>query len=544
MLMDMVRFPWQTVPSIWRRVWVLSFALLSGISASYADENTERVPKKMLAGRDFRYLGRVNVVGMGWATSGLAHRPDTDTWFTVEKTGQPPYGLFEFKVPEPALPPDPAPKVEIVKAWGPLNQDKRLDVKGELVALRGLCWDPEEPQLWFNFGSYYANGANNPVLGCATLTEKGLTVYGPWKVPEAVHSDIVKGVLFPTPPELKKITGQKLLAFGIKGSTAQKQSWGTGLVSLVAPKLNLPAQAEFHAAPIIHWPMVPNKISPYSNFPRLPRDDAIIIVGNGQTGRTIRGKAQAGSEKTMTLETTVDFKPDGKSPRQPLAGCYLTNQATHEQLEISAWDNKTKVATVRSPWKNGPPAKGTEYEVYFPSYERNQFEPTRGRYQAFDGLTSATWITLPDKHGLLYFGTVAIGYCWYGNQGSHSDPTPYGKKYDNNLKSLLNPKLPVHSSFEGRGGHAEAYVPRWYLVDPQQVVSLAERLAKGMASPDEMQVSWKLAGDVGTLGGDVQLASPKFGQMHWNPQTRRLTVLVMPAGDNSPCELHVWEVGG
>jgi hypothetical protein len=496
--------------------------------------------KQLLTADDFRYLGRVAVVGMGWSTQGLAYRPETETFFTVEKSGKDPYGLHEFSLPAPTLPPEPAPRVTPVKSWGPLNQEKRLAVKGELVSLRGLWWDAEEKRLWFNFGSFYASGANNPVLGCATLSDDGLKVYGPWKVSDAVHADTVKGMLFPAPPSLRKITGQRLLAFGVRGSTAQGQSWGAGLVSLEPPSTSLPAGREIAASRLIHWPMKQEGGVAFSNFPRVPGDEAVFIAGNGNAGRRITGTARGGGPKSMKLEEKVNFPPGGNAT---LVGCYLTNVDTEEQIRIVAWDNATKVATVASEWKQGAPTKETRYEVYFPSYERNQFVPVGGRYCNADALTSATWIDLPNKEGLLYFGATALGYVWYGNPRAHNDTTPTGKKYANALKSLLHSDQELKSDFDDRGVHAELHVPRWYLVDPKRVRGVAAKVFRGGATAGDLQIPWTSAGDVTKLGGDVVLASPRFCQMHWDRPTRRLSVLTLAGGDNTTAEIHVWEVG-
>ncbi len=406
-----------------------------------------------LAPGDFTYLGRAEIHDVGIAANGLAYRPETGTFFSISRGGLDPFRLFEFQLPDTL---DSSEKCTLVKDWGELNPKDILRITGrELVSMRGLLWDAEQGGLWVNYGSFYARSENLPCLAFVKLNRDGThKTFGPWKVPEKVHSDTVKGMLFEMPADLRSKTGgRQFAAFGARGSTAQGQSWGTGLVSLAKPPLSLPAMSELNCQRLIHWPMrlLPRGFA-HSDFPREPEDKATWIIGNMNVG----GK-----------ETPV-------------------------------------------------------------SYEYNQFIPMK-TYGQMDGLHSCTYV----EDSLVYIGAYGIGYCWYGNQGSHNDASAAGVKFKNNLDSLVDPDKKCSSVSIYRGTHVEEYRLKVFILPTAAVV---EGVKLGIQT-----ISYKHAADLATLGGTVPLQAAEMTQLYYDSKSKRMYGINNGAWERFP-SIHVWQV--
>lgn len=217
----------------------------------------------------FKYRSKHPISGTGLSLQGLAYSPERETFFSIEKAGQDPFSLVEFTVP------DEGP-CRLVRRWGPINNGDPLKISGKQEAwMTGLLWDASRAGLWLSYGSYYASGVNYPCLAFLTIPE--FKLHGPWLVPPEVHSDRCKGPLF------HWTDSQFLGMFGRRGSTAQLQSWGTGLVTCRKPDLDLPAMSVLPDVEIeIHWPMSEdaNGVAT-SRFPREPSDDPVDWIEKG-----------------------------------------------------------------------------------------------------------------------------------------------------------------------------------------------------------------------------------------------------------------------
>lgn len=198
----------------------------------------------------FTYEGEHKIGGVGLAGHGLFYRPASDTWFTIGTNGNAPFVVREFRLT--------AAGSAQVQDWGALNSDGRLNVSGGLVGCRGLLYDAYWDGFWANFGSFYANYANNNFLCFVKLdyAAKTKTIEGPWRVNTSVHSDTVKGKIDDLPDDLARATGYGFLCFGERGSTAQLQSWGPGVVFISRTARDLPPGSELQAKRVVHWPMV------------------------------------------------------------------------------------------------------------------------------------------------------------------------------------------------------------------------------------------------------------------------------------------------
>lgn len=78
-----------------------------------------------------------------------------------------------------------------------------------------------------------------------------------------------------------------------------------------------------------------------------------------------------------------------------------------------------------------------------------------GDWTEVDLVTSAAWIDLPDKHGVVFFGSLGQGHVWYGAQTC--------------VHGLDDP------CFIGQGPHASSRQPRWWIYDPADLARVARR---------------------------------------------------------------------
>lgn len=209
-------------------------------------------PVRDMSADDFTFVGRIKIPGVGMTCSGLAH--DGTKFYTIGNSGSDPFNLVEFTFDETKLSPDAVVNAT-VKPIGPLNVDNRLMMTGKnRASMKGLLWDAGS--LTANFGSYYANGADLPFSCQFDVATKNLI-----RASFAdIHSDFVKGMTLRAPAEL----GQPFVAFGVRGSTSQQQSWGLGLVGMDDP---FGASAKI----ISHWPMKTlGNLVQYSDYPGDP----------------------------------------------------------------------------------------------------------------------------------------------------------------------------------------------------------------------------------------------------------------------------------
>lgn len=262
----------------------------------------------LLQPSDFQYQGCLRFPNItGAMVRGLAYRPDTNTFFVIGIVAGMGYPLFEVNLTAPKAFLGNAPAMTIARYWGELNVGGALNLfdKGgkslPMQSIDGLHWDAETQTLWGSFGSYYANGTDTNCIFAAKIDTNatanakavqppavtpGLSIAGVWGVD--THSDLVKGTINPAPPSLAAATGKKFACFGIRGSTAQGQSWGTGLVAVGDP-LVVANGGQVPSEKVIHWPMEgfgtgndpAGSGSPYSEF---PRDNLFAYINNGGDG--------------------------------------------------------------------------------------------------------------------------------------------------------------------------------------------------------------------------------------------------------------------
>lgn len=222
-------------------------------------------PPRDLSAADFHYLGAVKIPGVGMTCSGLAH--DGSQFYTIANSGRDTFNLVSLSFDEAKLSPD-AVLNAAVKPIGPMNVDNRLMMTGKNGAsMKGLLWDAGS--LTANFGSYYANAENLPFACRYDVATKSLVSVHT----ASIHSDFVKGMTLRAPPEL----GQPLVAFSVRGSTSQKQSWGLGLVGMDDPFGS-------GAKIISHWPLISNaQLVPCSDYPGDP-DHPTTYLQSGNNG--------------------------------------------------------------------------------------------------------------------------------------------------------------------------------------------------------------------------------------------------------------------
>lgn len=404
-----------------------------------------------LSPADFTYLGASPLFQTGQSNLGLAHDPVADEWYTVQKAGNDPFVIVKFK-----LPPVIGQNCKILQTYPGLNVNNALGVTGwQLIGMKGLLWDGTRGGLWCSFGSFYANGANLPVLCFYKLPEQKL--YGPWKVPAAVHSDTVKGCIINAPCELLRESNQAFCAFGVHGSTRQNQSFGAGLVSMARPDLSLPAMSELTCKRVIHWPMKTvfdpktNTSYGYSDFPRDPADFGSYILGNNDVNL------------------------------------------------VNKW-----------------------------SYQANDFVPIKSFWQS-DSICGMVEV----RGSLMWFGYVSRGYGWYGNNVSHQDGTDAGTQWSNNIDSTIFPGQKIKGVATSRGGHAESYEPKWWMVSTAKV--------KAALLSGNQLLPYDLTGNTRTLGGNVVFGSAEVSNPHFDPETGLLRMFNTDSKYTSPF-LHTWQV--
>ncbi|HJT32851.1 MAG TPA: hypothetical protein VJ783_12495, partial [Pirellulales bacterium] len=173
---------------------------------------------------DFTYLGAQSLDQWQWY-SGLAYRPETDTFFSISNAGQGPFDLVEYSNT------GAGGAFNLVKDWGNIDPNNLLQTSGAEVRMEGLWWDDATQRLWISYGSYYnANDLNQQVLAYVTLNTGTPVIHGPWGIVASVGSDQVKSEITAAPPQLASITGNKWMMFGGSSDTNQNMSWGTGLV--------------------------------------------------------------------------------------------------------------------------------------------------------------------------------------------------------------------------------------------------------------------------------------------------------------------------
>lgn len=304
-----------------------------------------------LTSDDFTHEASVTVSGVGMSSQAIAYCQERDTFLTVAADGQNPYALKEFRVIEGAA------TTTLVRSWGNLNADGRLNVTGALVGMRGLHYDDALGGCWLGFGSWYANGANNPCIAFVKLdaTTGAMELRGPWKVGATVHSDTVKGKLFED-----GLTN--LLAFGERGSTAQLQSWGPGLVSIRKPLIDLAPQSEMMATRIVHWPMRQITLSGssygYSDFPRLSGKSAVLITGPAATPlfTTFSTYFQPDAINTVSLVDQT-FVWTGVEAR---GYCWYGSPTLYDSLQLDS------LVYPGQKMKSANSAQGTHAEQFFP----------------------------------------------------------------------------------------------------------------------------------------------------------------------------------
>ena len=181
----------------------------------------------------------------------------------------------------------------------------------------------------------------------------------------------------------------------------------------------------------------------------------------------------------------------------------------------------------------------------------NTFLPSDDKTQQWDSHRQPCWIETREprgavlKQGIIHFSRSAIGYGWYGNPDSHCDSSPAGAKFQNNLDSLIWPGKKCQAAKGTRGGHAEAYVGRYYLTDPAAVLAAAGKVKQGTATPAALQVRWSEAVDVLTLGGSMAWHGrpgmcPDAEGMAFDAHSGRLYVLFSCLDDFSA--IQVWQV--
>lgn len=173
------------------------------------------------------------------------------------------------------------------------------------------------------------------------------------------------------------------------------------------------------------------------------------------------------------------------------------------------------------------------------SYEYNVFVDDNSHYQSGDGIFHSAWIETRSREGLFYYGRVSVGYSWYGNGESHHDASAEGRRWQNNLESLLFPGRPCVDK-EGRGNHAERRPNRAYFVNTQDVLAAAQLAMAGRLSAAAAQVPPASIAGLETLGGDVP-AARTLSDCYWNAEERRLYLLAPGLGGGGGTVL-VWSI--
>lgn len=406
---------------------------------------------------NFTYLGASPLWQTGQSNLGLAEDPIEGVFYTVAKAGGDPFVIVKFKLPAVI-----GQNCTIIQTYPGLNLNNRLGVSGyPMLGMKGLYWDKDNQWLLCSFGSFYANGANLPVI-CTFKPSDG-TIGGPWKVNASIHSDTVKGMIAKLPKDLAlEVPNPKktYMAFGVKGSTSQGQSWGPGLVTVEIDP-TLASLAEMPAKRVIHWPMKSvfdthtGTAYGFSTFPREPVDQGQYILGNN---------------------------------------------------DVNLWNK----------W----------------SYQFNDLVPITSFWQS-DSIHAMCEIQSGCKSYLMYFGWLARGYQWYGNNVSHQDGTAAGIQYNNNIDSLLFPGTKIKGVSNSRGGQAESYEPMWWIIATDKVVDAYKTR--------NQLVPYDFVGKTRTLGGTVVFGSAEVSNPVFNESTGLLRLINTSSKDNSPW-VHTWSV--
>lgn len=144
-----------------------------------------------------------------------------------------------------------------------------------------------------------------------------------------------------------------------------------------------------------------------------------------------------------------------------------------------------------------------------------------GSFTAIDSVANCLYIDLPNKHGVLFGGSVGVGHIWYGyvNDCGHG---------------LGNP------CSGGQGPNASGFEPRWWMYDPEQCADVARgRLQPNLVPNSEINPQK----DIHAL----QLGCNRnFGGSYFDRETRRLYMVARGADETIPGLflplLHVFEV--
>lgn len=283
------------VPAVWRgglwRVFNILGLIMRYLFVILAAALCHPVFAGELVPQSFTWGVSTQVSGVGQVCRGLARRADNGNFLTVGQAGNNPFNLYEFSFN--------GTKCTLVKNWGAINTNDQLRMAGRaLVQMRGLRWD--DNSLLCSYGTFYSNGNNTPFLCRVVLNADGTkTVAGPWGVPSSIHSDTTKGNILRSPCAFTLFTGDKpYLAFGSRGSTAQLQSWGFGLVALSSPDSGV-----IDGQRLVHWPMRIVSGASFSDYPRDPADGPTIF----HTSPTAAGVVVTGYSQIDGIHTLAQI---------------------------------------------------------------------------------------------------------------------------------------------------------------------------------------------------------------------------------------------
>ncbi len=301
-----------------------SYSELCELARQYILNGDQRLvqllfPKSPLTSDLFQYEGMAllptNASGsaqsIGMVGYGLTYRPSTNTFFmTGIKKGDgvrddAAFNLYEVELHQaPTLAECRKTPPKIVRDWGPLNPSPYTTLPmGErtIPKMEGLYWDESHERLYFTYGNFYnPRQSNDPVLGYVTFENDHVNIYGPWTVKPNIHSERTKGCLWEMPKELQDLTGHRWGMFGIRGSTSQLQSWGTGLCSVAEP--TQPNEV-LDGKLIIYWALKAKAYEnghthAWSDFPR--NNNYKIVLGNDDCGGLVHPTSY---ENNVLLDT-------------------------------------------------------------------------------------------------------------------------------------------------------------------------------------------------------------------------------------------------
>ncbi len=143
-----------------------------------------------------------------------------------------------------------------------------------------------------------------------------------------------------------------------------------------------------------------------------------------------------------------------------------------------------------------------------------------GSFTQLDVVNGCAYINLPEKHGILFAGSLATGHIWYG-------------PYDNCGHGLNNP------CGGGQGPNGTSYEPRWWIYDPDQCMRVATGHLGANLTPAAQF-------DPNAIHA-IQLGCRKMaGSIYFDSQTRRLYVGAYQADASIPGALlpmmHVYQI--